>query len=75
MFFVCILLAHFGRSSKFRVIRDAVKTIQPQVFKEQLLDTSDIMGQKKMAPRTKKAMANQFFEHLENYFNYPGKIH
>lgn len=60
-----------GRRTQ-RTIRDAIKTIQPQVFKEQLSDTSDIVGTRKLAPRTKKAMRNHLFEHLDNYFVHPG---
>ncbi|XP_021957769.1 uncharacterized protein LOC110853757 [Folsomia candida] len=61
-----------GRRTQ-RTIRDAIKTIQPQVFKEQLSDTSDIVGTRKLAPRTKKAMRNHLFEHLDNYFVHPGR--
>lgn len=58
---------------KRRCFIDPVKVIPPSEFKQQLLDTSDIV-QKKMesTPPTKKAMYYLAYGGVGKFFAYPG---
>jgi len=57
-----------------RIFRDNVKVIQPQVFKDQLENTSDIVVRLKPAPRTRKEMVYQHLtHHLDNHFAAQGR--
>ena len=58
---------------KRRLVLDTFKVIPNAEFKQQLQDTSDIVGKTDLAPASKKAMYYLTYGGVGKFFAYPGK--